>query len=716
MQPIPVNGARSRFWLVVCVCLALLALPQLATAGPKKKIDVCHIPPDDPSNFHTISINPSALPAHLAHGDIEGPCGQACTGLCDDGNVCTIDDCFEGTLICIAEADKETVDCDDGNPATVDFCDAGSGGCENVPRVTAESQSVSTIGTQPLVVTLRGNSVEGKSLAFSVGQPSAGTLGPVTPVTSAGMCSETGDTCTDDAGCPAGEFCALPPVTSATVTYTPNTPDNVEDSFDFAAALEAEPSIFADATVTINPFDPSPPPDVPVDTVVARDVFAETALEIARVVRLAAEAPCEEACDGVGEDTPLTFSILNDPASGTLSALTQGAEVPQRTATVTYTPAALFTGTDSFVFEACGVIGGLEVCDSGTATVVTAPSRPLVTDQAITTQNGLPVNIDIGKVQAVVLQGAQIAGNVADADGDFIGDNHNDLPGAAPVLMAAAANATGGPGSNGMLRMQIEWDISGLQNFGNKLDELVSAEVVLNTQIGSVDSEDTQFFVGDPEALNEDGLLTDDDFQTPVLSSPVATMPVPDSEPGTQGIFTFEVLEGLKAAVAQGRTFFTVQGRLANEFVPASCSVTTSIFCTVDAQCPAGESCSAPFRRGLQVRTTADGNLAEGLEPQLEITTAGEVSAATFSIAVLPANGVLIDSQGNEITETLAPLPSTRVTYVPNAGFSGTDTFTTQADNGVSIQTGLIQINVVQTCVEVGREPGCAPDANGANQ
>lgn len=38
------------------------------------KIEICHIPPGNPSNAHTICVSPNALDVHLAHGDYEGPC------------------------------------------------------------------------------------------------------------------------------------------------------------------------------------------------------------------------------------------------------------------------------------------------------------------------------------------------------------------------------------------------------------------------------------------------------------------------------------------------------------------------------------------------------------------------------------------------------------------------------------------------------------------
>ena len=41
------------------------------------KVTICHIPPGNPSNAHTITIAAPAVPAHVAnHGDTLGPCPQ----------------------------------------------------------------------------------------------------------------------------------------------------------------------------------------------------------------------------------------------------------------------------------------------------------------------------------------------------------------------------------------------------------------------------------------------------------------------------------------------------------------------------------------------------------------------------------------------------------------------------------------------------------------
>jgi hypothetical protein len=42
---------------------------------------VCHVPPGNPDNAHTICISPNAVPAHLAHGDYLGPCNNGKSGI-----------------------------------------------------------------------------------------------------------------------------------------------------------------------------------------------------------------------------------------------------------------------------------------------------------------------------------------------------------------------------------------------------------------------------------------------------------------------------------------------------------------------------------------------------------------------------------------------------------------------------------------------------------
>lgn len=46
-----------------------------AEAAPGPKATICHIPPGNPANAHTITVGLPAVKAHLKHGDTTGPCG-----------------------------------------------------------------------------------------------------------------------------------------------------------------------------------------------------------------------------------------------------------------------------------------------------------------------------------------------------------------------------------------------------------------------------------------------------------------------------------------------------------------------------------------------------------------------------------------------------------------------------------------------------------------
>lgn len=63
----------SLFFLALFMLFSIIANAQ--------KVDVCHIPPGNPDNAHTISINSNAVDAHLAHGDYLGPCDDSETSV-----------------------------------------------------------------------------------------------------------------------------------------------------------------------------------------------------------------------------------------------------------------------------------------------------------------------------------------------------------------------------------------------------------------------------------------------------------------------------------------------------------------------------------------------------------------------------------------------------------------------------------------------------------
>lgn len=114
----------------LAVLTVLFALTASAAWAGGAKVKVCHIPPGNPSNFHTITISENALQAHLGHGDLPGTCFAHCDTLCSDGNPCTIDACDANEQCKTAHP---PVNCSDSNPCTIDSCDSASG-CVNAPK------------------------------------------------------------------------------------------------------------------------------------------------------------------------------------------------------------------------------------------------------------------------------------------------------------------------------------------------------------------------------------------------------------------------------------------------------------------------------------------------------------------------------------------------------------------------------------------------------
>lgn len=77
------TSSRDLLALLVLAAGAALCPAVPASAAPASRVDVCHIPPGNPGNFHTIRVSENALSAHLSHGDVLGSCNNICATLCD---------------------------------------------------------------------------------------------------------------------------------------------------------------------------------------------------------------------------------------------------------------------------------------------------------------------------------------------------------------------------------------------------------------------------------------------------------------------------------------------------------------------------------------------------------------------------------------------------------------------------------------------------------
>jgi len=84
---------NSLIGVILILSMSIVCIPAIGhTAGGPAKVEICHIPPDDPANFHTIKVSETALSAHAAHGDlISSECSVFCGSLSDDGDACTVE-------------------------------------------------------------------------------------------------------------------------------------------------------------------------------------------------------------------------------------------------------------------------------------------------------------------------------------------------------------------------------------------------------------------------------------------------------------------------------------------------------------------------------------------------------------------------------------------------------------------------------------------------
>jgi len=121
----------GKIYLPILIFTVLCCFINLSWAGEVNKVQICHIPPDNPANYHTITVPEKALQAHLAHGDFPGSCFENCEILCDDGNPCT-QNVDSNANDCACLPSPVLVDCNDGNPCTLDIC-RESIGCLNLP-------------------------------------------------------------------------------------------------------------------------------------------------------------------------------------------------------------------------------------------------------------------------------------------------------------------------------------------------------------------------------------------------------------------------------------------------------------------------------------------------------------------------------------------------------------------------------------------------------
>ncbi len=80
-----VRAAAAKAPAQQAICQPGTPDPRACDPSQTQKTTICHIPPGNPDNAHTLCVGTPAVDAHLAHGDFLGSCCPADVGTDDGG-------------------------------------------------------------------------------------------------------------------------------------------------------------------------------------------------------------------------------------------------------------------------------------------------------------------------------------------------------------------------------------------------------------------------------------------------------------------------------------------------------------------------------------------------------------------------------------------------------------------------------------------------------
>jgi chitodextrinase len=442
----------------------------------------------------------------------------------------------------------------------------------------ADAQSVSTPEDTDKAIILTGSDVESATLTYSiVTNPSNGTLSGIAP----------------------------------NITYSPNANFNGSDSFSFRVNDGSADSVTAVVSITVSPVNDSP---------VAANQSVTAIEDTAKTITL------------VGNDVdgnPLTYTVVAMPTKGTLTGTAPN---------VTYTPAADYTGGDSFTFR---VNDGTVNSSTATVsiTVVPANDAPIAVGQSVT---------------AVEDTDKPITLNASDIDGDPL----------TYVIVANPAKGTlAGTGANVTYSPNVNYN--GTDSFKFRVNDGLSdsAIVTVNITITAVNDApvaDNQV-VGTPEDTAKTFTLTGSDVDGDPITFEVLTAVTNGAVTGTAPNLTYTPTPGYHGP--DSMTFRVKDGAV-------NSSAATISFNVQDVNDP-------PTADSQSVSTDEDTDKVitlTGSDPDLD--------TLAFVITVPPTHGVMNGS-------------GSTVTYSPEANYFGPDSFSFKVnDGGMDSPDAVVAITV----------------------
>ncbi|MCV7047129.1 tandem-95 repeat protein, partial [Mycobacterium frederiksbergense] len=271
--------------------------------------------------------------------------------------------------------------------------------------------------------------------------------------------------------------------TDGSFTYTPDTNFNGADSFTYTAGDGTATSSVATVSITVSPVNDAP---VTVDDSFTTD---EDTVLTGNVLTNDSDV------DG---DT-LTATLVDGPTNGTLTLNTDGS--------FTYTPAANYSGADSFSY---------------TATDGTATSSIAIVSITINPVNDTPVTVDDSFSTD---EDTQLTGNALTNDSDVDGDTLTT------ALVDGPANGTLTLNTDGSFTYTPDTDFNGADSFTYTATDGTATSSIATVSITVNEVNDAPVAVGDTVSTDEDTQLTgnvltnDSDIDGDTLTATLVTGP-----------------------------------------------------------------------------------------------------------------------------------------------------------------------------------------------
>ena len=416
-----------------------------------------------------------------------------------------------------------------------------------------------------------------------------------------------------------------------TFTYTPNTNFNGVDTFTYTIT-DADGDTDT-ATVTINVADVNDPPIANNDSETTNE---DTPVDV--------NVPSNDTdVDGTIDTTSVV--ILDDADNGTTN-------VNGVTGVVTYTPNTNFNGIDTFTYQICDDDGA---CDTAlvTITVGDVNDPPVANDDAASTEEDTPVNIDV-------------TANDTDVDGTID-------PTSVVITSPASNGGTSVSPVTGVVTYTPDPDFNGVDTFMYQVcddDGACDTATVTITVDAGPDAVDDAFNTEEDTAVGGDVSTNDDEGDTPATYA-VNTGPSNGTITSfnSDGTFVYTPNADFNGVDAFTYTITDADGD----------TDTATVTITVDAG-PDAVDDNFNTEEDTAVGGDVSTNDDEGDTP------------ATYAVNTGPSNGTItsFNSDGTFV-------------YAPNADFNGVDTFTytiTDADGDTDTATVTITVDAGPDAVD----------------